>query len=143
MADFTKGPWRVAKVVDSKFPKPHIVYVLIDDGRKRNVCAVSVYGRNENNKPTKMRKELGEMRAAPSIGNDECMANARLIARAPSMLALLEKALPIIEAEAEMRECGPHCDSSTTEEYEREMREIANEIAQEIDRARGKGASDE
>lgn len=60
-------------------------------------------------------------------------AIAALIARAPSMLALLEKALPIIEEEAERRECV--LEPRNTNGYYREMRELASEIQAEIDRA--------
>lgn len=73
---------------------------------------------------------------------EEIEANARLIARSPSMLALLEKALPIIEVEAERRDAAPGAPFSDREGYWREMRDLANEIAAEIDKARGKGVSD-
>jgi hypothetical protein len=67
-------------------------------------------------------------------------ANARLIACAPSMLALLEKALPIIENEAELREASMHRhgEDKCVTSYWTEMRELANEISQEIDKATGK-----
>ena len=65
--------------------------------------------------------------------------NKPLIKRAPSMLALLEKALPIIDDEAERREMAPH--QARHESYWTEMRDLANEISTEIDRARGRGAS--
>jgi hypothetical protein len=63
-------------------------------------------------------------------------AFATLIARAPSMLILLEKAYPIIEEEAERREAAPG--GHFIGGYYTEMRELANEIQAEIDRARGK-----
>lgn len=69
-------------------------------------------------------------------------ANANLIAAAPSMLALLEKALPIIEAKANLR---GDCDggySAATENYYSEMRELANEISVEINKARGGVSTD-
>jgi hypothetical protein len=65
-------------------------------------------------------------------------ALAELIARAPSMLDLLEKALPIIEEEAEERSAYPHRDENNR--YWVEMRELTNEIQTEIDKARGKEA---
>ncbi len=68
-------------------------------------------------------------------------AISRLIARAPSMLALLEKALPIIEAEADMRDAVPGAPFSEREGYWVEMRDLANDISAEIDKAREKGAS--
>lgn len=71
-------------------------------------------------------------------------ANARLIARAPSMLALLEKAYPIIEEEAQRRDFVKperHGDSPQLTEaeysYYAEMRELANEIQAEITKAKG------
>ena len=64
-------------------------------------------------------------------------AIGRLIARSPSMANLLEKVLPIIEEEAERREFMPSSNNREAS-YWREMREIANEIQAEIDKARGK-----
>jgi len=72
-------------------------------------------------------------------------AISRLIARAPSMLALLEKALPIVEEEAQRRDFVKperHGDSPQLTEaeyhYYAEMRDLANEIQAEIAEARGK-----
>jgi len=64
-------------------------------------------------------------------------AIGRLIARSPSMANLLEKALSIIEGEAERREFMPSSDNRE-HSYWREMRELANEIKAEIEKARGK-----
>jgi hypothetical protein len=58
-----------------------------------------------------------------------------LIRRAPSMLALLEKAYPIIEEEAERR---THSYSPKKDRYWVEMIELRDAISAEIDRARGK-----
>lgn len=68
-----------------------------------------------------------------------------LIRRSPSMLALLEKAWPIIEVEAMNREEGGMLRDGepVMGKYFTEMRELANEISAEIDRARGKGVSDD
>ena len=63
-------------------------------------------------------------------------AIARLIARAPSMLAVLEKALPIIEEEAERR---TYSYSPKKDRYWLEMIELRDEISAEIAEARGKG----
>ena len=65
-------------------------------------------------------------------------AIARLIARSPSMLQLLEKALPIIEAEANMRDAIPGAPFSEREGYWVEMRELVKEFQAEIDKAKGK-----
>lgn len=59
-----------------------------------------------------------------------------------SMLILLEKAYPLIEEEAERRESAvaPYGKRETEgDRYWSEMRDLANEISAEIDRARGKG----
>lgn len=72
-------------------------------------------------------------------------ANARLIARSPSMLALLENLLPLIEAEAERRGAAltPYTEAAETDPYWTEMQVAANQISAEIDKARGKGVSDD
>jgi ribosomal protein L11 len=66
-------------------------------------------------------------------------ANAHLIARAPSMLALLKKALPIIENEAELREASMvrHGEDKCVTPYWSEMRQLANTIQAEIAKAKG------
>lgn len=61
---------------------------------------------------------------------------ARLFECAPSMLALLEKAFPIIEEEAERRECVAHM-SRIDDPYWTEMRQLANTIQAEIAKAKG------
>lgn len=70
-------------------------------------------------------------------------AISRLIARAPSMLTLLEKAWPIIEEEAERRAYEMHLSApaSPKNEFWTEMRELANEIQAEINKAHGREAN--
>lgn len=62
-------------------------------------------------------------------------ANACLIRQSPKMLALLEKALPIIRAEADRRDAAP---VKVAHGYWTEMDNLANEISAEIDRAYGR-----
>lgn len=69
-------------------------------------------------------------------GHEE--ANAHLISRAPSMLALLEKAYPIIEDEADRRGSWGERHNAQQHQYATEMRDLANEISAEIDRAHGR-----
>lgn len=61
-----------------------------------------------------------------------------------SMLALLEKALPIIENEAGLREfsMSQHGEDKCVTPYWSEMRDLANEISAEIDKAHGRSAPD-
>lgn len=71
---------------------------------------------------------------------DDAHARARLIARSLDRQALLERALPIIEAEAERRQMAMQGDSDriyTAGDYWTEMRDLANEIAAEIANANG------
>ncbi len=75
------------------------------------------------------------------IGNKEGEQLAKAFCCSLSMLALLEKALPIIEEEAKRRSYS-YSPKQATDPYWTEMRELANEIAQEIDKARGKEVSD-
>ncbi|MGH9753440.1 MAG: hypothetical protein ACREA2_11710 [Blastocatellia bacterium] len=62
-------------------------------------------------------------------------ADARLIAAAPDMLLLLQKALPIIEAEAARRDLAG--EENSTDNYWTEMRNLADEITTEIAKAGG------
>lgn len=78
---------------------------------------------------------------ANHISPEESKRRANLFCASPSMLALLEKALPIIQAEAGRRSFA-YAPDKDTDSYWREMRDLANEISAEIDRARGKGVSD-
>ena len=66
----------------------------------------------------------------------EASPDARLIAAAPDLLEALEKALPIIEAEAERREEAPISQDQRVG-YWSEMRDLANEFADTIDKATG------
>jgi len=88
----------------------------------------------------KLRAVYQSDRAAIFCSVDEAI----LFQRASSMLALLEKAWPIIEVEAMNREEGGMLRDGepVMGKYFTEMRELANEISTEIDRARGKGVSD-
>lgn len=63
-----------------------------------------------------------------------------VIVEAMNMLTLLEKALPIIEEEAERRDAAPN--KERIEGYYSEMRDLADEISAEIDKAKGNGVSD-
>jgi hypothetical protein len=65
-------------------------------------------------------------------------ANAHLIAAAPSMLALLEKALPIISQEAERREDWGERHNAELHQYATEMSDLRDAIIAEIDKAHGK-----
>ncbi len=76
------------------------------------------------------------------IGWEEAVRRVNLFCASPSMLALLEKALPIIEEEAERRESVLPDQSTRAYSYWSEMRDIVNEIRAEIERVRGREASD-
>jgi hypothetical protein len=77
----------------------------------------------------------------PSDTTKEDLNQDLLFQRAPFMLRLLEKALPIIEAEADVRDGGMSLD--VDDSYYTEMRDLANEISAEIDRARGRKTAPE
>ena len=78
--------------------------------------------------------DYGGVLVAESIAS----CNKPIIRRAPSMLALLEKALPIIEEEAERRGSVSPDQSAKAYSYWSEMRELSHEIAVEIDKAYGR-----
>ena len=80
--------------------------------------------------------------AAVKRGSEEYKANGYLFSRAWSMLALLEKRLEMIEEEAERRDQAFIGDIPSAQPYWTEMRDFANEIRAEIDKAKGKGVSD-
>lgn len=113
MTEFVKGPWEVTE-------------------QTQNVCAVNS---PENGGNIVCQAPRGFI---ASLVYWE--ANARLIARAPSMLALLEKALPIIEEEAERRSFS-YSPKQETDSYWSEMRDLADEISAEIDKAYGRETS--
>ncbi len=110
------------------FPAPWV------DGVSSDVIVVKQKPEGFTN--SMMIKAYGGYLVAETIAS----CNKPLIKRAPSMLTLLEKALPIIEEEAERRERASWTD--TEGDYWSEMRELANEISAEIDKAKGKGVSD-
>ena len=100
--------------------------------------------------------EVSDAIIAPNMGDDpngikyyggtlvaETVApcNKPLIKCAPSMLALLEKALPIIEEEAERRDQACISDVPSVQPYWSEMRDLTNEISAEIDQAYGREAA--
>lgn len=70
----TPGPWVVGPNVDSQGT---LVYVCVLAG-KEALCACSVYG-----------KKTGSAASKPTFTEAEALANARLIAAAPDMLAAL------------------------------------------------------
>jgi hypothetical protein len=89
---------------------------------------------------TKYEHEIKDYGGA-LVGESIAPWNKPLIKAAPSMLRLLEKALPIIEEEAERRNKAMQGDSDksySAGEYWTEMRELSHEIAVEIDRAYGR-----
>jgi len=91
---------------------------------------------NDNNLQDPKGNGIGAI-TCHRIGNEEAERLANLFVRSPSMFALFEKALPIIQKEAHRRDSALVSDGRR---YWDEMRELANEISAEIDRARGKGA---
>jgi hypothetical protein len=72
------------------------------------------------------------------IGWEEAVRRANLFCASESMLALLEKALPIIENEAQLREASMkrHGEDQCTTPYWTEMRQLANAIQTEIAKAK-------
>jgi hypothetical protein len=119
MANHTPGPWYMVREYD------------------HDLCGDRWYITQEpNGGPYWIAEILGQL----PDGEEE--ANAHLIARAPSMLAILEKALPVVEAEAERRRVWGLTHNAQKHQYATEMRDLANEIQAEIDRARGKEVKD-
>jgi hypothetical protein len=114
MANFFKGPW-----LREDFPD-HSLIIIRKHHEPHENCAGDLI--------------LATITGKPAYRH----AISRLIARAPSMANVLEKALPIIEAEADMRDAIPGAPFSVREGYWVEMRELANEIKAEIDKTRGK-----
>lgn len=76
----TPGPWEVWPEVHGSHPE-HLVYISVGPADKRRVCSTGVYGHKQGSANGKK----------PVVTEDECRANARLIAAAPDMLALLKQ----------------------------------------------------
>lgn len=77
----TPGPWEVWPEVHGSHPR-HLVYISVGPVDKRRVCSTGVYG----------HKRGAETSKKPVVTEEECRANARLIAAAPDMLAALIEA---------------------------------------------------
>lgn len=107
-------------------------YLSFENGKVAEVAFPNVYGEGD-------KFYLDHEKAIATV-----MPRALVIARAPAMLRLLEKALPIIEAEAKHRESviqDPKFLAEISGEekiYYTEMREAHDEIMREIDRAHGR-----
>jgi len=121
-----KGRWSMAK----HFPAPWV------DGIPSDAIVAKQMPEGYDN--TTLIEEYGGYLVAETVAP----CNKPLIKRAPSMLGLLEKAWPIIAQEAERREDWGERHDAMEHQYVVEMRQLANEIAQEIDKARGKGVFD-
>lgn len=93
---------------------------------------------NDNNLPNPKERGIAGINCH-QLGNEEAERLAKAFCRASAMLALLEKAFPIIEAEAEMRDEGQQ-DARVvgTAGYWSEMRELVAEISREIELAHGR-----
>jgi hypothetical protein len=93
---------------------------------------------NDNNLPNPKERGIAGI-VCHQIGNEEAERLAKLWVVADSMFALLEKALPIIEAEALNREEGGSLRDGEPVMgwYFTEMRQLANTIQAEIAKAKG------
>lgn len=105
------------------FPAPWV------DGNPSDAIVTKTMPEGYNN--TTLIEEYGGYLIAETVSP----CNKPLIKAAPRMLALLEKALPMIEEEASRREYAPVEDGEGIGGYWTEMRELANEISAEIYRA--------
>lgn len=76
------------------------------------------------------------------IGWEEAVRRANLFCASPSMLALLEKALPIISQEAERREDWGERHDAVEHQYATEMGNLRDAILAEINRAHGLDSRD-
>lgn len=88
-AKHTPGPWEMGPEVSAKYPD-HLVYISIF-GAGRRLSSVSVYGKKRDGETGgKVYKDAaGTERHPRTVPEDECRANARLIAAAPDLLESL------------------------------------------------------
>jgi hypothetical protein len=75
MSEHTPGPWRVLNHASG-----HVGFIAVVAGERTHICDVFPYGTR-----------------ASTAGLDEHLANARLIAAAPDLLAALKEAVRIAE----------------------------------------------
>jgi len=106
----TPGPWEVGPEIDSGMPPHrHLVYINIF-GKSRRLSSVSVYGEKRDGKTGgRVYKDgAGIMRHARSVSEDECRANATLIAAAPELYESLKYLMPYIEMYVDKGERPPN-----------------------------------
>lgn len=87
MTEHTPGPWRVGEEIKSS---KRLVYIRIEyDGGESSLSNTCVYPHRKDGSTysTETRNEFGEDRPEPAVEDEECRANARLIAAAPDLLA--------------------------------------------------------
>jgi hypothetical protein len=88
----TPGPWKVWPEVKGSHPD-HLVYISIGSVNGGRIASTGVYGHRKGRRPD----------ATPIVSEEECRANARLIAAAPDLLAAARSALLFAEHELELR----------------------------------------
>lgn len=85
----TPGPWEVWPEVEGGIGRDrHLVYISVGPKDRRRVAATGVYGRKRN---------APKNGSNPVVPEDECRANARLIASAPELLRVARNMLAFAE----------------------------------------------
>ena len=129
--NWTKGPWKIWQEVDSEHPYPHLVYIPIGSTDLRRVGATGCYGRRQG------EKRESRPNAKPNISEQECRANAHLIAASPDLYEALKAQEGQDEAKQPFSDLECFIDDPETREahwpeYQRRMRNRAA-----LKRARG------
>jgi hypothetical protein len=102
----------------------HMKYLQFEDGKVADIAFPNVY------------EATGEDYLSHEDAFAKVMYRAYQIAAAPEMLRMLERALPIIEREAEQRDDGQGTDDIHVVGYWTEMGELADAIATLIKEAK-------